>query len=421
VSMDAIRRTAGIAIIAIVAASLLVCSDNSVKPEPQVEQPARTPDNLTASEIELAGSANRFGLKLFRELVVQEDAGKNLFISPLSLSMALGMTYNGTNGATRDEMRSTLELSGLSIDEANRSYQSLMHLLTSLDPDVTFTIANSIWSRLGLPIKPEFVELNKTYFDALVRELDFSNPESADTMNGWVEDNTGGKIKDIIKKPISPDAVMFLINAIYFKADWAEQFEPDSTYDDLFYLTDSTTVSCPMMIRPDSFDVFTGGTFKALDLPYGDSSFSMMILLPDSGISVNDLAGEFTDENWNLWTDSFERKVLPLVLPKFKVSYKVKLNDVLKSLGMNLAFSRSADFSNMIEGGGVFIDHVIHKTFVEVDEEGTEAAAVTVVGMATVSFPPPQFVVNKPFLFVIYERTSKSILFMGRVTDPTAD
>jgi len=286
VSMDAIRRTTGVAIIAIVAALMLVCSDNSVTPEPQDEQPVRTPDNLSASEIELAGSANRFGLKLFRELIDQEGVEKNLFISPLSVSMALGMTCNGANGATRDEMRSTLELSGLSIEEANRSYQSLMHLLTNLDPDVTFTIANSIWSRLGLPIKPEFVDLNKTYFNALVRELDFSNPESADTINDWVEDNTGGKIKDIVKKPISPDAVMFLINAIYFKADWAEQFEPDSTYDGIFNLTDSTTVSCPMMTRPDSFDVYTGATFSALDLPYGDSSFSMMLFLPDSGMTA---------------------------------------------------------------------------------------------------------------------------------------
>ena len=419
--MNTIRRTTGSTIIAIVAASLLVCSDNSVKPEPPVDQPVRTPNNLTASEQELVGSANRFGLKLFRELINQEEADNNMFISPLSVSMALGMTYNGAAGATRDEMSSTLELAGLSIDEANRSYQSLIHLLANLDPDVTFTIANSIWSRLGIPVKPSFVELNKTYFDALVRSLDFSNPESADTINSWVEDNTGGKIKSIVEKPIDPATVMFLINAIYFKADWAARFDPDSTFDGIFHLADSTTVSCPMMTRPDSFDVFTGANFSALDLPYGDSSFSMMIFLPDAGTSVNELAGEFTDENWNLWTGSFERVVLPLVLPKFKISYDVTLNDVLKSLGMNLAFSQWADFSNMIEGGGVFIDQVKHKTFVEVDETGTEAAAVTVVGIGIVSFPPPQFVVNRPFLFVIYERTSKSILFMGRVTDPTAD
>ena len=161
--------------------------------------------------------------------------------------MALGMTYNGANGTTRDEMSSTLELAGLSIDEANRSYQGLIHLLTNLDPDVTFTIANSIWARLGIPVKPDFVELNKTYFDALVRQLDFSNPESADTINGWVEDNTGGKIKDIIEKPINSAAVMFLINAVYFKADWAARFDPDSTLDGVFYLADSTTVSCRLM------------------------------------------------------------------------------------------------------------------------------------------------------------------------------
>jgi serpin B len=390
---------------------LLQCSEKSVSPDnPTLRE-------LTSAEKTLVESDNRFGLKLFREMVAEEK-DSNIFISPLSVSMALGMTYNGANGETQTAMQNALELSGLSIQEVNESYKSLIELLTGLDPKVRFDIANSIWYRHTWTFEQEFLDLCGKYFDALVTGLDFDGPDAAKTINAWVEQNTNGKIKEIVNDPISGAYVMFLINAIYFKGNWTYKFDKDLTQDDEFQLSDGTKKPCKMMVQEGDFQHFSNYAFQAIDLAYGDGKFSMTIILPHPEADIDSLVGEISPENWELWINSFSEQTLILMFPRFKLECEYGLNQALKALGMEIAFDPRADFTRMFRPGGIWIDTVKHKTFVKVDEEGTEAAAVTSVGMRNVSLPPTMRV-DRPFVFAIRENHSQTILFIGKVLDPT--
>ncbi|KPK99471.1 MAG: hypothetical protein AMJ91_07700 [candidate division Zixibacteria bacterium SM23_73_3] len=394
----------------------LQCSKNPVSTQSKV------PFEPTATEKRLIKSDNKFGLKLFKE-IIKEEKNKNVFISPLSVSMALGMTYNGANGTTREAMQKTLELNDLTIQEVNESYKSLTESLTQLDPKVKFQIANSIWYRRSLTPEAEFINLNKTYFDALVSGLDFNDPNAAKIINAWVEENTHGKIKQIVDDPIDPMILMFLINAIYFKGTWTYEFDKDLTKDDWFYLTDGSRKSCKMMEQRSLYRHLSNDDFEAVDLPYGDEDFSMTIFLPNHDTEVDSLIVKFDQESYNYWLSCFKSDSGNIYLPKFKLEYKLQLNDALKALGMGIAFSPAADFSKMYKDVGVWIDQVIHKTFLQVDEEGTEAAAVTVVTMTTSAGPGNssdfEMRVDRPFVFVIRENHSQTILFIGKIVDPT--
>jgi serine protease inhibitor len=389
------------------------CSTHSVSPDPRVSR------ELTVSEKRLVESDNQFGLKLFKE-IIQEEKDKNVFISPLSVSMALGMTYNGANGETQEAMQKTLELNGLTIQEVNESYKSLIELLTGLDPKVKFQIANSIWYRKSLTFEEEFIDLNKTYFNAEVRGLDFNDPKTVDIINGWVDKNTNGKIKEIVDSPIDPLTVMFLINAIYFKGIWTYQFDKKLTKDDWFTLPDSSKKPCKMMTQDGEFQYFENADFQAIDLPYGNGDFSMTIFLPHSQKDIDSLIAEFNQDNWNKWINSFYKHEVMIEFPKFTLEYELILNNTLKALGMEIAFNPDlADFTKMYKGPeSLFISQVKHKTFVQVDEEGTEAAAVTSVEIAMTS-APPWMRVDRPFVFVIRENKSQTILFIGKIVEPT--
>ncbi len=377
------------------------------------------PRDLTAAEKRLVESDNRFGLKLFKEIIRGEE-DKNVFISPLSVSMALGMTYNGANGSTEEAMRRTLELDDLTIQEINESYKGLIELLANLDPKVRFDLANSIWYRQGLAFEEDFIDLNRAYFDAQVRGLDFDNPNASDIINEWVDASTESKIEEIVPKEIDPSTVMYLINAIYFKGSWTYEFDESLTKDDLFSLPDGSQKSCKMMKQEGGFRYFENSDFQAVDLPYGDGDFSMTVFLPRIGKDVDFLIEEFSQENWDLWINSFSEHELTLQLPKFTLEYDLTLNDVLKELGMEVAFDRDlADFTKMYTGPGrLYISKVKHKTFVKVNEEGTEAAAVTAVDMQIDSVPPSMRV-DRPFVFAIRENRSGAILFMGKIVEPT--
>ena len=379
---------------------------------------------LSSVEKTLVESDNSFGLKVFRE-INNDEKNKNVFISPLSISMALGMTLNGANGATKEAMQSALELAGLSDQQINENYQSLIDLLVGLDPKVKFQIANSIWYRNTFAFKESFINLNKQYFYARVAGLDFTNPQSANIINSWVEENTNGKIKKIVDQ-IDPQIVMFLINAIYFKGVWTYEFDKNQTQDDIFNLPDGSQKTVPMMVQSREFSYYASDQFQAVDLPYGDELFSMTIILPDPQIDVNDFMAALSAENWNLWTGSFSETNGTLFFPRFKLEYEKLLNEVLKSLGMAIAFDQGqADFTRMFDKVGdmnLFIDKVKHKSFVEVNEEGTEAAAVTSVEIGVTSIGPgSSFVmrVDRPFVFAIRENHSGTILFIGKILDPS--
>ena len=379
------------------------------------------PRALTAQEIELAASSDRFGLKLFREMVRQQP-DSNIFISPLSVSMALGMTANGADSTTLDSMRATLELNDLTEEESNQAYRSLIDLLTKADPKVRFDIANSIWCQQGWTFKNDFYQRCQDYFNAVVQGLDFSDPAAADVINAWVREQTQDKIQDIVDKPLDPMIIMYLINALYFKGTWTYEFDPEDTEDDVFTLPDGSSVPCRMMALETDLHYMATEQFQAVDLPYGDGLFSMTVLLPRAGVHVDSVIGLMTPENWPGWIGALDAAPVLLQMPRFRLEYARQLNKVLSTLGMRIAFGIGpVDFSRMCEPPGlIWIDKVKHKTFVQVDEEGTEAAAVTSVEMTYESAGPSSipFRVDRPFVFVIRERTSGALLFMGKIVEP---
>ncbi len=398
----------------LIGVALLQCTKNPVSTEDEI------PSGSTWYAKSLIESDNKFGLKLFKE-IIKEEKDSNVFISPLSVSMALGMTNNGANGSTRDAMQRTLKLSGLTIEEVNESYKSLIELLTGLDPKVQFKIANSIWYHQNWNFEEEFINLCKGYFDALVSGLDFGDPQATKTINAWVDENTNGKIKEIVDDPINPFMVMFLINAIYFKGIWTYQFDKDLTKNDEFKLPGGTKKPCKMMTQEGNFQYYANSAFQAIDLPYGDGDFSMTVFLPKPQTDIDSLVGEFSQENWDKWMNSFSKQSLELFLPRFKLECEFGLNSVLRTMGMEIAFDPyRADFTKMYKPGGIWIDTVKHKTFVEVNEEGTEAAAVTSVE-GTLGPGPSGFRmrVNRPFVFMIRENQSQTILFIGKIVEPS--
>jgi serine protease inhibitor len=393
----------------------LHCS-KSTEPNPPNKPIHPTPINLTSSEKILIQSFNRFGFKLFQEVSSRENSGNNIFISPLSVSYALGMTANGAVGETRKAIDSALQQAGMPNEEINESYLNLTSLLTGLDPSVAFKIANSIWYQQGRQIQPNFRDLSETYFDALVKEIDFQASGTADTINDWVNVSTDEKIKEIIKPPLPPGVGIILMNAIYFKAAWTHLFDSSKTFDAKFRLADGSNVTCRMMFHTDTVRYFENELFQAADIPYGDGHFSMAIFMPTSSGTMESLIGQFTDENWATWRESFSERQMPFGLPRFKFEYSQCLNDMLKAMGMEIAFDPSlADFSGMFADGAGWIGQVRHKTFIQVDEQGTEAAAVTIIVMPTSS---AGMTVNMPFIFVIYEHDSGAILFMGKIAKP---
>lgn len=393
---------------------LLACGEGSFAPITEL------PRALTVAETGLVDADNRFATKLFRE-VASAEPGANIFISPLSVGMALGMTYNGAAGATREAMAAAMALEGLSIDEVNAGYRDLIDLLVDLDPRVTMTIANSIWHRAGLPVRPAFIDATRTFFDAQVEALDFADPSASNVINDWVKEHTNDKIAKIVPDDIPPEIIMYLINAIYFKGSWTSEFDPARTAAGSFTLDDGVQVQTDLMHTAEAIGLHSGrvGDVALLELPYGGGAYAMTIALPDAGTPLRDVLAGLDDATWNAWTSALDSAVLDVIMPTFTFEYETSLNDALEALGMGVAFTDAADFSNLIEGAqGVYIDEVRHKTFVEVNEEGTEAAAVTSVGVGATSVGPPTFTVDRPFIFVIRERYSGAIIFVGALYDP---
>jgi serpin B len=385
------------------------CAETSVTP--------RTPPrDLTKSETGLVAADNGFGFSLLKKLNAGM-ADRNVVISPISVSMALGMTLNGANGTTETAMRSTLGFDSLSRTEINGAYRSLIDLLRGLDPSVKFQIANSIWHRNQFQADSQFIADNSRYFDAQTQGLDFADPSAGKTINDWVKGSTGGKIEKIVPDQIPAEAVMYLINAIYFKGAWTTKFDPKLTYDGEFTLADNTKIPCRMMTRSGKVRTMSSSSFTAVDLPYGDAGFSMTILLPTAG-TADDLVESLKTEDWNNLVEGFHDRETVLSMPKFTIDYGNSLNDALKAMGMEVAFQYgTADFTRInsaYPAGELYISNVNHKTFIDVNEEGTEAAAATSVEISTTSAPAP-IRIDRPFVFAIRENHSGTILFLGKV------
>ncbi len=383
------------------------------------------PRSLSLSEARLVEAGNDFAFRLLNE-IHQGDPSSNLFVAPLSASMALGMTLNGAQGNTYDQMRGTLGFGEMGLGDINQGYLDLLDLLTGLDPEVELGIGNSIWYREGFPIRPDFLTRTQTFFKAEVRGLDFSDPGAPGIINGWVRDQTNGKIREIIDDPIDWATVMFLINATYFKAKWSTRFPKSNTAQAEFTRENGTTGTVPLMELTDTLGYGETDEYQVVDLPYGGRAFSMTVLLPKPGHTVHELVGSLNPDSWQTMVEGLHSKEGTVQLPRFRMEWEKVLNETLKGMGMVDAFSPSqADFSGISDIArqvGLFVSKVKQKSYVDVDEEGTEAAAVTVVEVSLTSMPDRfHFRADRPFLFVIRERFSNTILFAGAfMTPPTA-
>jgi serpin B len=383
------------------------------------------PRALTTAEKAIISSGNSFGFKLF-QTVAASDKDSNVFISPLSVSMALGMTLNGANGTTYDSIRNTLGFNGLTQKEINENFKSLMSLLEGLDDKVIFQIANSVWCRQSFQVDQDFITTNKSYFDAQVMALDFSLPTASQTINLWVDQKTNGKIQKIVPDRIDPLTMMYLINAIYFKGAWTYQFDSTNTRDTLFTLPGGKQTTCKMMHTDFDFDYAENDQYQAVDLPYGIGSFSMTILLPKAGVDLNSFVSGFTETSWQALTREMQKEKGELYFPKFKLEYEKSLNEVLQLMGMRIAFDpKTADFARINKDPSLHlhISSVTHKAFVNVDEDGTEAAAATSVGIGTTVVlrptKPPFFMhVDHPFMLVIWDHYTEDLLFVGKILQP---
>lgn len=375
---------------------------------------------LTEKAAQLIDAGNQFGFDLFQKTYAYETDADNIMVSPVSVALALAMTYNGAETATKEAMEKTLRIQGLSRQEINESYQALIKGLQSIDPKVILEIANAIYYRQGFEVEPNFVSTNQKYYEAEISALDFSSPSAVQTINDWVNGKTHGKIPTILDQ-ITPSQVMFLLNAIYFKGTWAKEFNPKSTEEQPFNVQPGQPVQTMMMHRLDTLDYATAEDFSAIRLPYGKGNYNMYVFLPAEGKTPADIVKNLNKQNWNEWMKSFRlTQTVDIMLPKFKYPYEIKLNDVLTDMGMGIAFTGAADFSGINRFGDLLIDYVKHKTFIDVNEEGTEAAAVTIVAIDRTSAGPSKtyFHVNRPFMYAITEKSTGAVLFIGTVSHP---
>ncbi|MGD8781394.1 MAG: serpin family protein [Ignavibacteria bacterium] len=374
---------------------------------------------LNKSEEQVVSSTAQFGFNLINE-INKSQSDKNIFVSPLSVSTAFGMLLNGADSETYDEIKTVLGLNGLGLEEINSSYQSLYGLLTGIDSDVNFKSANSIWYRNGFEVEDEFINVNKQYFDAEVREVDFSSSDAPDIINNWVEESTESKIEKIIES-INPEVVMYLLNAIYFKGTWKYRFEKENTSDEIFYAPGGGEITCDLMKQKNKFDYLQNDEYQAVNLEYGNGNYKMLVLLPGNNNTVDELLQNLTEDMFIQIRENMAEQEGTLLLPKFKLEYEIKLNEILAVMGMPSVFDwTKANLSNINKNGDLYVSEAKHKTFVDVNEEGTEAAAVTSIEIKEFSAPTGFLMkVNRPFVFVIYEGNSNSILFIGKINNPS--
>jgi serpin B len=405
--------TAALAFVALGAA----CSQSTGPgPDPITELPRP----LTATEQAVIAASNSFGLELVAR-VASGDERPNVVLSPLSASMALGMTLNGANDATFDSMAAALGFEGLPQEGINEAYRELIDLLSDLDPTVRFEIANAIWAREGVPFHQAFFDAVAAAFDAAAQSRDFRDPATVAAINAWVEEHTSGLIDSIVEE-LDPALVMLLVNAIYFDGAWTSQFDPSDTRAQPFTREDDSTVQVPMMSM-DAVEVRRGygADYSAVELPYGGGAFSMVIVLPREHTTAREWLAGLDADGWLALVEGLSPGELDLLaVPKYTLTFDAYLNDALRAMGMDIAFRPGADFTRMSPiGDQLCIDFVRQKTFIEVDERGTRAAAVTAVGVGVTSFSG--FIADRPFVFVIRERLSGAALFVGLVGDPAAD
>ena len=369
----------------------------------------------------LVEANNGFAFDLLRQ-IAKDEPNQNIFISPYSVSAVLQILGNGAAGKTKAELQDVLKTQDIPPGALNGAYKELDESLQS-QSDAILDLANGIWVDKGFELKPGFVSTNKDFFQAELASVNFQTPESADTINDWAEKNTRGKITDVVSFPFPANTEVILANAIYFKGKWADPFDTNLTAPRDFYLPDNKIIQPRMMSQHKKFRYAEGTGFQAVELPYAGGRLEMMLFLPATNSSPERLLASFNGKNWgNSILRRFLEREGTVKFPKFKLDYDVELNKPLQAMGMQQAFiPGTANFSAMA-GDPLYVSLVKQKSYVDVNEEGTEAAAVTIVVMKSLAImeplPPFEMIVNRPFLFAIADHQTQSILFLGIVNDP---
>jgi serpin B len=379
------------------------------------------PASVSAAERQTVAASNEFGLSLFRQ-VNRRRAGQNVFISPYSAAVALGMTLNGAAGTTATAMATTLGFGGRSLGEIDATYRALAQRLVDADTSVRFASANSIWYNRDVPFNQAFFDTTARYFGARVEGLNFRDEQaSLGRINGWVKEQTNGRIEKVLDQIRADDQAMFLLNALYFKGDWTSQFASSSTRQAEFTRADGARQTVDMMTQRRVFPIWRAADLLAVDLPYGNGNFSMTILVPAGTRTVDQLVESLDARRWQQVVDSLRGQDMQLYVPKFTLRYEDEWKDVLTAMGMGVAFQKGgADFTRMSpRGRDMFIEFVKQNTFVAVNERGTEAGAVTTVGVGIVSLPQ-EVRVDRAFAFVIREKGTGAVLCAGKVAQVPA-
>ncbi len=397
---------------------LLFCACQSEEGGNKFKTQERKDIVLTRGEQDMVEEGNYFAFNLLK-VVEQNETKENYFISPLSASLALSMTTNGAGSSTLSEMKQVLGFDAYTVDEMNTFYKKLVNELLKVDNSTELGIANSIWVKEGFPVLSSFKEVNRTMYDAQVEELNFDSPNAVKTINQWCADQTNGRIDKMLDQ-IPEMARMYLLNALYFKGIWNAKFEKKNTSKSDFTNSDGSKKKVDMMKQEHLFPYITDMDLQIAEFSYGNEAFSMVVLLPEDNQTPEQVIAGLTVEKWTEWMDKLlgRESTLDVRFPKFKMEYSRELNDDLIELGMQKAFDpNKADFSKMSDLR-LFISMVKQNSFVEVNEEGTEAAAVTIVEMEYTSAAPPQvipFHMNRPFVYIIKEKSTGAILFIGKM------
>ncbi|NMO96123.1 serpin family protein [Paenibacillus lemnae] len=375
---------------------------------------------LTKLDKSIIKAQNNFGLQLHQQIAGEQSMSGNLLLSPYSISGALALAYNGSAGETSEEMKQVLGWSGLTMDEINEG-NSQLRLLLERGSGVTLNTANSIWIQQEYTLQEDYLARLQDFYKAEAHTADLSSEIFVKDINQWVEQQTDGMIKELYEKP--PDIVAALVNTIYFNGGWMQTFDPEFTSEQDFKLDDGSLKKVPMMHMEHGFSYKESENWQAVRLPYGDGRMHMLVIVPRESSSLVQLHEQLWKDP-SLWEKDYTFEIVKLGLPKFKAESTLELIDVMKALGMSTATnSMKADFSGMTGSKGLFISEVKHKAIVDIDEEGTEAAAVTAVGMEESGAPPEkpiEMTADRPFFFAIEDRDTGAWLFMGSVHDPEA-
>lgn len=370
----------------------------------------------------IALSNNQLGFQLLSKL--QKDKEENILISPFSLFIALSMVNNGADGETKKEIQKVLH-TNLEIDQLNEQNKMLFDKVNKNNEEIRLGMANSIWLNEHFHFQDTFAQNMKKYYKAEIEKINIMSQETFKSINDWIKEKTNGKIEKIVERPLDDkEIVSILINAIYFKGQWLKEFDANLTENRTFYLNNQSIKEIPYMQQQNKWLYFENELFQAVSLPYKDGNLSMKVIMPKEQTKLEDVMNNMTNENWEKWSKEFSVKEGTVLIPKFQMKYEVDLNEVLKQLGMKSAFEKGANFNKLIkEKDSLWIDQIKQVSFIDVSEEGTEAAAATSVVVITetsIENEPFYMEVNRPFFLAVVDEKIDIILFLGLIQNPNS-